>query len=287
MKQWDAEEVEQRLLATEPRRSHLLLAFGLAVGALLALLVLPRLSPRVGLPADAGTLVGAAMMVAAGLTAWNLGRRQRKCRAWLGHAWELVQLEEWDAAAEILERGLRKPILASADRTQAFMLLAAVAENRGAWDAVVAIYEALLLRGIPDPITVQKAQIGLAAAKIHTQQLTDAVDLLAQIEQRALPPDLRAAVDLVRLFQQVFMGHHADAVENIEQRRALYRRALSTAAAYGYALLALALHHLGRTAEAALLWADATTLVRPERLIASYPILGTISAVYPATEPPG
>ncbi len=287
MMRLNAEEVERKLLATEPRRSHLLLVFGLAVGALLALLVLPRLSPRIGLPADAGILAGAVLMVAAGITAWSLGRRQRRCRAWLGQAWELVQIEEWDAAAEILERGLRKPILASSDRTQAFMLLAAVAENCGAWEAVVAVYEALLLRGISDPITVQKAQIGLAAAKIHTQQLTDAVDLLAQIEQRALPPDLRAAVDLVRLFQQVFMGHHADAVQNIEQRRALYRRALSTAAAYGYALLALALHHCGRAAEAAQFWADATTLVRPERLISYYPILGTVSAVYPPTELPG
>lgn len=282
----DAEEVERRLAVTEPRRSGLLLAFGMAIGALLALLILPVLAPRVGLPADAGTLAGAVMMTAAGFTAWGLGRRQRKCRAWLSRTWELVQLEEWEQAAILLDRGLSRPIIASADRMQAFMLLAAVAENEGAWEAAVAVYEALLLRGIYDPIAIHKTQIALAAAKIHTQQLTDAVNLLAQIEQQALPPELRAAVDLVRLFQQVFMGHHQDAVQNMEERRELYRRVLSTAAGYGYALLAVALHNLGRTADAARLWADATTLVRADRLVAYYPIIRIVSAAHPATERP-
>ncbi|MEE8384978.1 MAG: hypothetical protein V3S01_03595, partial [Dehalococcoidia bacterium] len=84
--------------------------------------------------------------------------------------------------------------------------------------------------------------------------------------------------------QQVFMGHHEDAAQDCEKRCQLYRRFLSTQAAHGYGLLAAAMHHLGRTGEAARLWRDATMLIEAERLVKEYPLLSQVAREYPAME---
>ena len=99
-----------------------------------------------------------------------------------------------------------------------------------------------------------------------------------------MPLPLRAACDLVRLFQQVAMGQNEDAVAGLTDRRAGFRRHLSTRAGYGYALLAAAMDALGRRTEAATLWSDATALIRPDRLIEEFDLLQGVSRTYPATE---
>jgi len=270
--------------ATEPRRSQWLTMFLLAMAAISCLLLYGWFTEReIVPPVIAIVLPWAMLLVLVGL-GWHMSRGHRDRRRRVNRAWERIQLEEWDAARPLLEKLFDAPISSSTDRAQAFVLLASMAEHDRQYDAAALIYEQLLRRRLGDPLTLQQAQIALAAAKLHNHELTDAVDLLNRLENVQMPPGLRATLDLVRLFQQVFMGHFDDAVAEFAARRDAFREYLSTRAGYGYALLAAALHHLGRKTEAAKEWSDATTLVRAERLIEDFPLLDEIAAAYPATE---
>lgn len=290
----DAQFIEARFAATEPKRRGLSLLYAPALGLMAGLLLLPVLGPALS-PGDAEVmgsvllkvvsivlLLASAGLFAAG--AWSVGRRQQRCRRRVLKVWEHALLEQWDQAESALDPALSGPIPGPSDRCQAFMVLAALAEHKGLHAGAAQIYETLLLGRIGDPLNLQRAQISLAAAKIHNQELTDAVTYLGRLEQITMPAGLRAALDLVRLFQQVFMGHHEDAVESYEDRCQVFRRHLSTHAGYGYGLLAAAMHNLGRTEEAARLWGDATTLITTDRLVGDYALLAPMCQAYPATE---
>ncbi len=176
-------------------------------------------------------------------------------------------MEKWDAAETSLGALLESPIHNPSLRGQAFLLLAAVVEHRGQYEPAALVYEKMLLGRIGDASQLQHAQIAWAEAKLRNHELTDAVDMIGRLEKIEMPLAYKATLDLVRLFQQVFMGHHEDAVHDIEERRSLFQRYLSTRAAIGYGLLAVAMHGLSRTSEASDLWRDATTLMTPERLV--------------------
>ncbi|MBN2560479.1 MAG: hypothetical protein JXQ75_06080 [Phycisphaerae bacterium] len=282
----DAELIERRFAATCVSRRGSYFLLGLVALVVAGLMFLPAFGSRLGLPDVISVLLVVLSVSLLLLGGWLVGRRQRRCRQMILRAWEHVQLEEWDAAPAILDVVMQRPIRSSSDRGQAFMLLAAIAEHEGRYDRAAEIYETLLLGRIGAPLHLQQAQIALAAAKVRNQELTDAVDLLGRLEQVPMPQSLKAALDVVRLFQQVFMGQHEDAVQEYETRRELYRRHLSTHAAYGYGLLAAAMHHLGRGAEAARLWRDATMLVEASRLVEEYGLLAPIAEAYPETKKP-
>ncbi len=294
MNDLDAELIERRFSATEPRRGGRGLLRVLASGLVICLLLVPLLGgafsddgageSRSGLMQVLGVLLAGCLIGMLLVVGWFARQRQRRCRGGVLAAWEHAQLEEWEEARSILDRVMQKAIPSLADRGQAFMILAAIAEHEGRYESAGQIYETLLLRRIGDAVQLQHAQIGLAAAKLRNQELTDAVKMLGRLEQVEMPAGLRAALDVVRLFQQVFMGHHEDAAEECEKRCRLYRRFLSTQAAHGYGLLAAAMHHLGRTKEAARLWRDATMLIDAERLVREYALLETVARAYPAME---
>jgi tetratricopeptide (TPR) repeat protein len=282
----EANWVEKRFSATEPSQRNVYILYAV-VGLIVSCLVfLPAFGPRWGLPEELGVLLVVSLMSVLMLTGWFAGRRQRACRRAAVEAWERVQLDDWDGAEAVLDGLMCDGIRSGSDRGQAFMLLAAVAEHKGRYGEAAQIYETLLLRRIGDALHLQQAQISLAAAKLRNQELTDAVNLLGRLEQLPMPRSLAAALDVVRLYQQVFMGHYEDAVEELEERRALHRRHLSTHAAYGYGLMAAALHHLGRSSEAARQWSDATTLIPAERLVKEYEMLTPVLQAYPATRRP-
>jgi hypothetical protein len=290
----DAELIERRFSATEPRRGGRYLFHALASGLVICLLLVPLLGgafledgagePRSGQMQVLGALLAGWLIGMLLVVGWFARRRRRRCRGGVLAAWEHAQLEDWEAAQSVLDRVMQKAIPSTVDRGQAFMTLAAIAEHEGCYTGAGQIYETLLLRRIGDAVQLQQAQIGLAAAKLRNQELTDAVNMLSRLEQVVMPPTLRAALDVVRLFQQVFMGHHEDAAQDCEKRCQLYRRFLSTQAAHGYGLLAAAMHHLGRTGEAARLWRDATMLIEAERLVKEYPLLEQVAREYPAME---
>ncbi len=280
----DAELIEKRFSATEPSRRRLHVVHAVVLAMLAGLIVQQMFGRQWGVPAEAGALLLMGVFAVAMLSGSRAGRRQRRCRGLVVEAWEHVQLDRWDPAEATLAEVMQTPIPSSSDRGQAFMLLATLAEHQDRYECAAQIYETLLLRRIGDAMHLQQAQIALAAAKLRNEELTDAVNLLGRLEQISMPQGMRAALDIVRLYQQVFMGHCSDAVEACDERRALYGRHLSTNAGYGYGLLAAAMHNLGRPDEAARLWSDATTLIKADKLVMQYPLLAPVSGAYPATE---
>lgn len=282
----DAHSVDERLAATEPTRRETYILYVLVMAIIAAMMILPAYGEDLGLPSAVGVLLLLLMIFLLLGIGWMASRRHKACREDVIRAWEHVRLEEWGAAGQVLDRVMQRPIRSVADRAEAFLLLGAVAEHEGYHDGAAQIYEALALRQIGAPSQLHQARIALAAVKIHNQELTDAIDLLARLEQVPMPDGLRAGLDLVRLFQQVFMGQSADAVQDLPRRREFFRRQLSTQAGYGYALLATALHHLDRREEAAKLWADATALIAPGKLVKEYSCVTPVAKSYPATERP-
>lgn len=280
----DASSIERYFEATEPRRGDRYLFLAMAMVLILMLMILPAYGDRLGIPDLLGVLLVGALLGLLVAVGWGQRWKHRRLRQLLILADECEQLREWDKVPVLLERVFGKPIMSSLDRAEAFLLLAGAARHAHHYEAAGQIYETLMLRQMGSLAQVRQAEIGLATVKIRNQELTDAVNLLARLEKVDLPPGLRAGLDLVRLIQQVYMGHCADAVQELPQRHDLYRRCLSTSAAEGYGLLAYALHTLGRTAEAARWWADATALIDSERLVREHSLLADLARQYPATE---
>ncbi|MFQ5430479.1 MAG: tetratricopeptide repeat protein [Phycisphaerae bacterium] len=286
MRTLDAQQIERWFAATLPRRRH---QFGLYLlaGVILGTLLMPLAAGEEPSAATGWSfLLPMSLLAALFAGGWYVNRRRRRDKRTLSRAWEQVQLEDWDGAEATLSELLERPIHAASDRCQAFRLLAEVAEHAGQYEAAAQVYETLLLQRIGDGYQLQEVQLASCAIKLRNEELTDAVRLIERLARVPMPPALKAVHDLIRLYQQVFMGHFDDAVEKAEERRKLYRRHLSTRAGYGYGLLAAAMHHLGRREEASRLWADATTLIRADELVRSYALLGTVSKDYPATEHP-
>lgn len=281
----DPSTIDASFTATAPRKWGAMGFQLLFMACVVALMLATLLGSRWGLSEGVQLALPGIFLLIVLSTGWRSGRRRRLCRDALASAWEHVQLEDLDAAERDLSRILRAPVATTSERGQAFMTLAAVCERRGKYAAVVHIYETMLIGRVGELSQLQEVQIKLAGAKVRNDELTDAVDLISRLAQVPMPPPLKAMFDLVRLFQRVFMGHFEDAIQDIDALRALFRRHLSTKAGQGYGLLAAAQHHLGRTAEAAKLWLDATTMIRPERLVREYPMLRGVSEVYPAAEP--
>jgi len=286
MQQIEAEQIDQRFAATTarawPRQGRYALVMLAAAAVILPAWVGGQSGQTTGLLILIPWSILAALLVAG----WLAARRQRRSRQNITQAWEMAQLENWADAEQCLDLGMGGPIRSPSDRWQSFMLLATLLERDGRHDLAAHVHVRLLLERIGDGYQLQQTQLALTMAKLRNEELTDAVRLLDQLERLPMPLTLRAVYSLIRLYQQVFMGHHLDAVENMNEQQSLFRRFLSTRAGYGYGLLAASLHHLGRNVEAAKLWLDATTLIRPEKLVEEYPPLASLRGQYPAMEHP-
>ncbi len=280
-----SEIVESRFAATEPTRPGLGL-IALATAIVIGLVIVALSARRWGLPEFVGLAIPWIMVFGLMLAGSIVGRRQRDIRRKIQEASDLIQLDSWVAAGEILEGVMQRQIRSRTHRGQAFLLGASLLERERDYAAAAQIYETMSLRRIGDPLQLQQAAISLAAAKLRTSELTDAVALIGRLERVEMPQPMRAACDLVRLFQQVSMGHFEDAVGNIDERLEAFRRQLSTQAGYAYGLLATAMHYLGKAEDAGRLWRNATLLIRPERLMESFDLLRIVSKEYAATERP-
>jgi len=286
MEQFDAEQIDRRFDATAARRDfrqgwYALIGFGIVL-----LLMQSWGEGDSGRPSVLGILLSWCVVFGLLASGWLRAKRQRQARQNITRAWEQVQLEQWAEAEEMLDAAMRRPIQSDSDRGQAFMLLATLAERHGRYDQAAHIYERLLIERIGDGYQLQQAQLAIANAKLRNEELTDAVTLLNHLEKITMPRALAAVYALIRLYQQVFMGHNEDAVAELSERRSLFRRFLSTKAGYAYGLLAAALHRLGRHDEAAQYWLDATTLIPAQKLVAEYGALVVPCECYPAMEHP-
>lgn len=284
---FDADYVDARLAATAPRRSVFHGPYPLLLTVVLLLLGLLIFGPWLGVPVWLSMLLPLVLLTFMVSAAWFESRRQERRRSQINRALEHDKLDRWDEAESCLRTALAGPILSQTDRGQAFLLLASLAEQRRQYDVAIHVYRSLLLGRIGDAGHLQQAQIALADAKLHNQELTDAVDLIGRLDKLPMPQSYRAGLELVRLFQQVLMGHNEDALHDIDERRALFRRYLSTQAGFAYALLAAAFHAVERPDEAAQYWLDATTLIQADKLANRYALLAPVASAYPAQEHPG
>ncbi|MCG8407946.1 MAG: hypothetical protein MI923_22325 [Phycisphaerales bacterium] len=284
MQEIDAQFIERHFAATAPRPSRMTGFYALigVVAAFVLVWAFRAQSWHLVRPLVLGLPWLVLLLLLA--VSWWTTLQQRQRRRMITKAEEHVQLEAWEQAERTLEPALQSPIRSSNDRCQAFMVLAALAEHNRQYESAARIYQTLLLERIGEGYQLQRVQLGLSSAKLRNEELADAVNLLDRLEKISMPPALQAVCQLIRLSQQVFMGHYEDAVENMADRQSLFRRFLSTKAGYGYGLLAAAHHRLGRLDEAARLWLDATTLVHPERLVEEYDCLAVVSQNYPALE---
>lgn len=286
MSAYDDAAIERAFEATAPPQRR---AFGwyFLIGIGLAALFIPALrGDDLGLPRGSVIIIPSAIAFSVMTVVAAITRRRRRRRGEIVTAWDAVQLEDWQAAEDALLPNLATPIHSPIDRCQAFIALAALAEQRRNYDAAIRIYQQLLIDRIGDPIQLQHAQISMTAAKLRNEELTDGIQMLDRLERFEMPLALKAFVAWTRLYQRVFMGQFEDAVASLNDAHALFRRFLSTKAGYAYALIAAALHHLARHDDAARYWLDATTLISSQRLVQEYPLLAQIARAYPVAERP-
>jgi len=241
-----------------------------------------------GLPAAAGDLAPLVLVVIVlVLGRAELGRHLHQKRDW-SRAYEAVLLEEWSAASRRLEALLSRPVSNRVLRAQGLLGLAAVTDHYGRYDSSRLIYQALLAEETVQPVQRHAAAVGLAAAMLRNDELTDAVSLIDRLARSAddAPLPWKAQIELLRLFREVVMGQYDDILEHTEQRRHLFRDGLSTRSGYGYALMALGHHRRGRSDSATRLWHDATVLVPVSKLVRRFPALEELTRRYPARETP-
>jgi len=280
----DAELIERRFAATAPTSNPKLIPYALLGLSSAALVVLVYRGPQLGVPGIVTLLLPWCLVLSLLAMGYSRAKRLRRQRAIINEAWQHVQLEAWSDAQPLLDEAMQHSVPIPADRCQAFVVLAALAEKANRYDSAALIYERLLLERIGDALQLQQIQIALAAAKLRNEELTDGITLVDRLERLPMPLPLKAVHTLVRLYQQVFMGQFEDAVADASDRRALFRRYLSTRAGYGYALLAAAMHHLKRPQEAAECWRDATTLVPAAKLLDEYSFLSPVAEAHPTSE---
>jgi len=220
------------------------------------------------------------------LWVYSRTQRQRRIAAMVSAAWGAIQLKDWTQAEAVITKLLRRPIQPVFVRAQSLMALAAVAENQKQYDVSQHILETVLQEPNADASVLYAARVALAGTLLRNSQLTDAVSMIDKLVRMELPPALRAQVELLNLFRLVLMGQTQEAVAGAEERRALFRRHLSTRAGYGYALLSAAFDRSGQTDRAAELWRDATLLIRPAEIVDRFGEVRSVAAKYPSTEWP-
>lgn len=283
----DIETADRMFEATRrnPRENH---PSFFIIGLMIALILTPFLF-NVDLDSFSGRIIIAApwvLFLSLLAMGWRRAKRHRLVSAVISTAWDDAQLENWDAVESALTPLLNRPIRSDADRGRIFVLLAAVEERKKSYDTAAHIYERLLRQRIGEPALLQQAQLAMASAKLRNEELADAVDLLDRLQQIQMPASLRAIYEVIRLHQQLFMGHYNDAIADIDERLALFRRHLSTRAGFAYALVAAAFHRLGKPDLAQRYWNDATTLVTPDKILERFELARDVSQAYPAAEHP-
>jgi tetratricopeptide (TPR) repeat protein len=276
--------VGRLIQASRPPRGWLhgsrmaLLGVGLLLGAFLAR---PEILGKTGIPLWLWPHIFLLILLVVIL---RVGLRQRRQGRLMLEGFESLQLREWDKARAALTRLLSQPIRHAQARAEALLGLAGLAEVDHSYDAAQRIFEVILSESSASPVQLLMARVSLAATLLRMGQTADAVDLIDRINRVSLPESLRAQVEMLNLFREVSMGQSAQAIEQAEYRRGLFRQHLSTRAGYGYALLAAAFDQGGRPETARDYWQDATLLIRPEELLERFAELKPIAARYAAAE---
>lgn len=283
-----AQAIEELVRRSQPRgrlgsmRLPLYVVSGVAIGVLLA-------SPGLlGLPSWCSNLAPLVLVLwVVGLGRWELRRQIRQARRWT-RAHEAVLQEQWPAACDALTDLLSKPVDNPGLRAQGLLGLAAVTDHCEDYRSSQVIYELLVEDPTTQPIQRHTAAVGLAAAMLRNDELTDAVALIDRLSRsaREAPKPWRAQVELLCLFREAVMGQYDDILATSQERAELFRDGLSARSGYGYALLALGHHRRGLSEQAERFWQDATLLIPADKLRRRFPMLSELDRAYPSCETP-
>lgn len=274
----------RRALAADRRPPSTLL---LEIGAGLLLIFIGLASLGIHIPAWGWTLVTLGMACTFGLALVYNTRRKRQAFHYVEQAHQFSRLMDVPAASEHLDWCLKNRSCPESARAMGLVELGHIclAANRPAL-AEVAFEAALRRKDILSPEWLCRSEVGLAEAKLRSEQLTDANATISRLICRRLPQPWGSRVSLLTCLQRLYMGHAAEVVASSNELWDEFREHLGVEAGYGYGLLAVALDRCGQAAKALKYWTDATILIRPERLVQRYPELRPLAAKYGASEWP-
>ena len=283
-------DVPYLLEASEPRRPVSRLWFFL--GGMMAVMVSSAVfsanakSGQLLIEAVSGLLM-AGLMVAVVLISSAALRRVRAEQQLVEGIGELVQLRRWSEAAGQLDQYLARPARTQGLRAQALIYLGAVLARYQRFTDAIAVYEHLLEADMLDAGTEYGLRLGRAMAMLREDHLVDADRAISELK-RATPTGVDSAgLALVELYRDVKTGHADDAVVRFERVLPYVRQQLGHRAGDAWGLAARAYDQLGRPAEAATAYRNATLLSPPVELSRRYPELRKLEGKYePSYAPP-
>src|SRR5262249_6596405 len=129
-----------------------------------------------------------------GMLTWRgyVARRRREALLQLGKAVEAAEFSDWPKVGQITRALLARPLAPESARVQAILLLAGATERTHQYDVSELLFESILSERRGDAVQLHQATLGLAAVKLRSEQLTDAVQILNRMRLTELPPILRA-----------------------------------------------------------------------------------------------
>lgn len=259
----------------------------LEIGAGLLLILVGLFSVGVPIPSWGRTLVALGMASIFSLALIYSTRRNRQAFHYVEQAHQFSRLMNVPAASEHLDLCLKNRGCPKSARAMGLVELGhmCLVANHARL-AETAFEAALKRRNVLSPDWLCRTEVGLAEAKIRSEQLTDANTTISRLICRRLPQPWSSRVSLLTCLQRLYMGHAQEIVGRSNELWHEFRNHLGVEAGYGYGLLAIAMDRCGQAGKACKYWSDATILIRPERLVQRYPELRALAVKYGASEWP-
>ncbi len=228
-----------------------------------------------------------ALVVAAVVVAITAVRRQRAEQRAVAVLEERVQLNRWDEAIALLRQLLSSPMRLPVAWAQALLWLAMALIRFERFEDAIALHDHLLEHVPMDPATAHGVRLARAMAMLREDHLVDADRALSDLRRGGATAQ-SAGLALIEIYRDIRTGHPAEAIDIFESRRDLLRTQLSHRSADAWALAARGYDLIGRPADAAAAYENATLLSSPAELHRRYPELSSLEGKYaPATLPAG
>jgi tetratricopeptide (TPR) repeat protein len=256
------------------------------------------------------------LLGALALISWSVFRKARAEQLQLEGIEELIRLRRWPEAGAMLEQMLGQPTRTPGARVQALIFLAGVLARYNRFDDAIAVQNYLLEHIQLDGGTAHGLRLARAMAMLREDHLFDADRAINELRRqvtragRAMdqanaaeenegdeakeptepqdPQSLSAGLALIEIYRDVKTGHPSEAIEIFDSTLPSLRDQLGHRVADAYVLIAKAHDLLGRDAEAAKMYDNATLLAPAAELHRRYPETAMLSQKYqPAAAPKG
>lgn len=197
---------------------------------------------------------------------------------------EMVQLRNWEPAAQLLEQMLSRPMLHPINRVQTLMFLATVLARYHRYEDAIAVHDHLINEMHLEGPAGFASRLGRAMCMVHEDHLVDADRAISEL--RRMSDDESAGLALIEIYRDVKTGHPAEAIDLFVSRRDLLRRQLGHRFADACVLAARAYDLSGQKDQAAGAYRDATLLSPVAELNRRYPEVQTLAEKYVSAPAP-